>query len=167
MVPILLALAPLLEDLAQNGLSLLAGAIKAKGKDVIEKQLDVKIPDGPLSSETITLLQQKQMEHEEFLIKMQVEQAKNEIEAEKAAQQQVTDRWKADMMSDSWLSKNVRPLILAYLTLYATAVAPWFKMDAIWVDMIKEAWLVVLGAYFVGRTVQHAVKLHANKKAAK
>ena len=43
--------------------------------------------------------------------------------ADSEAQQQVTDRWKADMASDSWLAKNIRPLVLVFLTLSAISSA--------------------------------------------
>ena len=43
-------------------------------------------------------------------------------QADKEAQQQVTERWKYDMQSDSWLSKNIRPMVLIYLTIIFTAL---------------------------------------------
>ena len=44
-------------------------------------------------------------------------------EADKDAQQQVTERWRYDMQSDSWLSKNIRPLTLVFLTVMFTLLA--------------------------------------------
>jgi hypothetical protein len=115
MIPIV---ASLLGTLAQNGLGLLSSAIQAKGKEVVENTLGVKIPDNP-TPEDVSKLRQLQFEHEERLLELGIEKAKMELaEMEmyaKAAQsdaENITDRWKADMSSDSWLSKNIRPLSL-------------------------------------------------------
>ena len=72
MLPILLA--PLLTSLASKGMSLLAGAIEAKGKDIIESKLGIKIPSSvsELTPELVQKLKQAEMEHEEFLLEMQV-----------------------------------------------------------------------------------------------
>jgi hypothetical protein len=115
MIPIV---ASLLGSLAQNGLTLLSSAIQAKGKEVVEKTLGVKIPDNP-TPEDVSNLRQLQFEHEERLLELGIEKAKMEL-AEldllaKAAQNDadnITDRWQADMSSDSWLSKNIRPMSL-------------------------------------------------------
>jgi hypothetical protein len=113
MIPIV---ASLLGSLAENGLGLLSSAIQAKGKEVVEKTLGVKIPDNP-TAEDVSKLRQLQYEHEERLLELGIEKAKMEL-AEldllaKAAQNDadnITDRWQADMSSDSWLSKNIRPM---------------------------------------------------------
>lgn len=70
-------LAPILTSLASSGLSVLAGAIQAKGKEVIEDKLGVKIPDSAeqLTPELIQELKIKEMEHEEFLVNAQIELA--------------------------------------------------------------------------------------------
>lgn len=74
-------LAPLLATLAQQGLSVLGNAIMAKGKDVIEEKIGVKIPDDPakLTPELLQQLQIRQMEHEEFLIDAGIRQRDQEI----------------------------------------------------------------------------------------
>jgi hypothetical protein len=114
MIPIV---ASLLGTLAQNGLGLLSSAIQAKGKQVVENTLGVKIPDNPHQRTLASC--ELQYEHEERLLELGIEKAKMEL-AEldllaKAAQSDadnVTDRWQADMSSDSWLSKNIRPMSL-------------------------------------------------------
>ncbi|NBR26475.1 MAG: hypothetical protein EBU08_22385, partial [Micrococcales bacterium] len=115
MIPIV---ASLLGTLAQNGLGLLSSAIQAKGKEVVENTLGVKISDNP-SPEDVSKLRQLQFEHEEKLLELGIEKAKLELEEMKvlaaAAQNDadnITDRWQADMSSDSWLSKNIRPMSL-------------------------------------------------------
>jgi len=83
------------------------------------------------------------------------------IELEQTIQAQVTERAKADMMSDSWLSKNVRPLALigtsaAYLIM---VIVSYFGYDPneIWVDVIKYLLYMIFGFYFGGRTVEKSV----------
>jgi hypothetical protein len=61
--------ASLLGTLAQNGLGLLSSAIQAKGKEVVEKTLGVKIPDSP-TPEDVSNLRQLQFEHEERLLNL-------------------------------------------------------------------------------------------------
>ena len=118
MIPIVGAL---LGTLAESGLTLLSSAIQAKGKDVVEKTLGVKIPDNPTPAD-VEKLRQLQYDHEERLLELGIEKAKleqQELEALLAAQanqeNNVSDRWKADMASDSWLSKNIRPMTLVYI----------------------------------------------------
>lgn len=80
MLPALLA--PLLSTLAANGLGMLAGAIQAKGKEVIEKKLGITIPENSsaLTPEVIVRLKEKEMEHEEFLISARLEEKKLSLE---------------------------------------------------------------------------------------
>ncbi len=111
MIPILGAL---LGTLAENGLGLLSSAIQAKGKEVVEKTLGVKIPDNP-TPEDVAKLRQMQFDHEERLLELGIEKARLEQEELKALlaaqaneENNVSQRWDADMASDSWLSKNIR-----------------------------------------------------------
>lgn len=71
--------ATLLATLAQNGLGLLSSAIQAKGKQVVEERLGVKIPDDP-SPEDVSKLRQLQYDHEERLIELGIEKARQELE---------------------------------------------------------------------------------------
>lgn len=86
MLPVILA--PLLANLAQSGLGLLSTAIQAKGKDIVEKALGVEIPDNPTPKD-LEALRQAQFEHEEKLMALSVEKAKQDLEAFKA---EVADR---------------------------------------------------------------------------
>ena len=90
-------------------------------------------------------------------------QAKQKIqelleEADKDAQQQVTERWKYDMQSDSWLSKNIRPLTLVFLTVMFTLLAftdgniGEFSIQKEYIPIFQTLLITVYGAYFVGRT---------------
>jgi hypothetical protein len=79
-------------------------------------------------------------------------------EADNNAQQQVTDRWNADMNSDSWLAKNIRPLVLVFLTFIFSLLAftdgniGEFKIAKEYIPIFQTLLVTVYGAYFVGRT---------------
>jgi hypothetical protein len=96
-------------------------------------------------------------------------QAKQKIqelleEADKDAQQQVTERWKFDMQSDSWLSKNIRPLTLVFLTVMFTLLAftdgniGEFRIQKEYIPIFQTLLITVYGAYFVGRTWEKSKK---------
>jgi len=86
--------------------------------------------------------------------------ASYEIEMEK----QVTDRWKADMASDSWLSKNTRPMVLIFLVVstvlmvFIDAGVVAFVVEAKWTDLLQLVLITVIGAYFGGRSLEKAKK---------
>ena len=75
-------------------------------------------------------------------------------------EQNITDRWKADMNSDSWLSKNVRPLVLIFLVvstvlmIFIDAGTIAFEVEDKWTDLLQLVLITVIGAYFGGRTVE-------------
>jgi hypothetical protein len=166
MIPIL---GTLLGTLAQNGLGLLSSAIQAKGKDVVEKTLGVKIADDP-SPEDVAKLRELQFEHEERLLELGIEKAKMEL-AEldmlaKAAQSDadnVTDRWQADMSSDSWLSKNIRPMSLIAIFmgyfLFAMMSAYGYNANESYVTLLGNWGMLIMGAYFGGRTVEKLAEM--------
>tara|TARA_R110002072_G_scaffold242725_1_gene401715 strand:+ start:341 stop:736 length:396 start_codon:yes stop_codon:yes gene_type:complete len=82
------------------------------------------------------------------------------INAEADIQKNVTDRWKTDMASDSWLSKNVRPLVLIFLVVstvlmvFIDAGVISFEVKANWIDLLQLVLITVIGAYFGGRSVE-------------
>ena len=86
--------------------------------------------------------------------------AQYEIEMEK----NITDRWKADMNSDSWLSKNVRPLVLIFLVvctmlmIFIDAGTIAFEVEEKWTDLLQLVLITVIGAYFGGRTMEKRKK---------
>jgi len=89
--------------------------------------------------------------------------------ADSEAQQQVTDRWEADMKSDSWLSKNIRPSVLIFLTVIFSILAFFdgnigeFKVTEEYVPIFQILLMTVYGAYFVGRTWEKAKHIGNNK----
>jgi hypothetical protein len=170
MIPIV---ASLLGSLAENGLGLLSSALQAKGKEVVEKTLGVKIPDNP-SPEDVAKLRELQYEHEERLIELGIEKAKMELaEMElfaKAAQSDadnITDRWEADMSSDSWLSKNIRPIclmaiLLAYF-IFTTMSAFGYNANEGYVTLLGNWGMLIMGAYFGGRTIEKLADMRGKK----
>ena len=76
----------------------------------------------------------------------------------------ITDRWKADMNSDSWLSKNVRPLVLVFLVvctvlmIFIDAVSIKFVVEEKWTDLLQLVLITVIGAYFGGRSFEKTKK---------
>jgi hypothetical protein len=79
-------------------------------------------------------------------------------------QKQVTERWKMDMQSDSWLSKNIRPLVLIFLCvstvllIFIDAGVIHFEVKASWVDLLQLVLITVIGAYFGGRSLEKVKK---------
>ena len=171
MIPIV---ASLLGTLAQNGLGLLSSAIQAKGKEVVENALGVKISDTP-SPEEVSKLRQLQFDHEERLLELGIEKARLEQEelkallaAKVAEDNNVTDRWKADMASDSWLSKNVRPGTLVYLLtaylIFALLDGYGYKISESYVNLLGQWGMLVMTAYFGGRTVEKVMEMRRKDK---
>lgn len=171
MIPIV---ASLLGTLAENGLGLLSSAIQAKGKEVVENTLGVKIPDAP-TPEDVSKLRQLQFDHEEKLLVLGIEKAKleqEELKALLAAQasqdNNVTDRWKADMASDSWLSKNIRPGTLVYILtaylLFAGLSAAGINVQESYVNLLGQWGMLVMTAYFGGRTVEKVMEMRKGGK---
>jgi hypothetical protein len=84
--------------------------------------------------------------------------------ADQDAQGQITERWKLDMQSDSFLSKNIRPLVLIYLTFIFTALSFFdgniggFQVAEEYIPIFQSLLITVYGAYFVGRTWEKSKK---------
>ena len=86
--------------------------------------------------------------------------ANYEVEMEK----NITSRWEADLKSDSWLSKNVRPLVLIFLIIctmlliFIDAGTINFEVKSSWVDLLQLVLITVIGAYFGGRSIEKVKK---------
>ena len=102
-------------------------------------------------------------------IKLKNEIQKALLDAESKAQEQLTRRWEADMKSDSWLSKNIRPMTLIFLTvstvliIFMDAGLLKFEVKDSYVDLLQLVLITVIGAYFGGRSLEK-VKNTNNKK---
>lgn len=99
---------------------------------------------------------------EKELVKHEVNKAIFDFESNMQAE--VTKRWEADMKSDSWLSKNVRPLTLIFLIvstvlmIFVDAGVLSFEVDSDWKDLLKMVLITTVGAYFGGRSYEKVKK---------
>ncbi len=106
-------------------------------------------------------------EEEKLIIKKQIQEILEKADSD--AQAQVTDRWKSDMASDSFLSKNIRPLVLIYLTVVFTVLSFFdgniggFAVAEQYVPIFQSLLITVYGAYFVGRTWEKYKRSRDNK----
>jgi hypothetical protein len=82
------------------------------------------------------------------------------VKAEADAQKEVSDRWNADMKSDAWLPKNIRPLTLIFLTIVFTLLSVTdgnigsFQVGVAYVPVFQTLLLAVYSSYFVGRSIE-------------
>ena len=106
-------------------------------------------------------------DEERLAAKLKIEELLEQ--ADKDAQDQVTARWESDMSSDSFLSKNIRPMVLIYLTVIFTILSFFdgnvgeFKIAEQYVPIFQSLLITVYGAYFVGRTWEKSKKINNNK----
>jgi len=83
-----------------------------------------------------------------------------ELEQDVIEMQEVTKRWQSDMSSNSWLSSNIRPLSLAFLTLalfiyvILDSSLDTFKIDEQWISLLGNLLMLVYGGYFGARTLE-------------
>tara|TARA_Y100000361_G_scaffold83025_1_gene73438 strand:+ start:357 stop:749 length:393 start_codon:yes stop_codon:yes gene_type:complete len=98
--------------------------------------------------------------------KLEAKQKLKELVAnyETKMEQEISSRWEADMRSDSWLSKNVRPMVLIFLVIstvlliFIDAGAINFTVEAKWTDLLQLVLITVIGAYFGGRSLEKTKK---------
>jgi hypothetical protein len=170
MIPVIGAL---LGTLAESGLGLLSSAIQAKGKEVVENTLGIKIPDNPTPAD-VEKLRQLQYDHEERLLELGIEKAKMELaelqlfaDAAKNEDNNVSNRWDVDMASDSWLSKNIRPMSLIAIFcgyfLFAMMSAFGYNANESYVNLLGQWGMLIMGAYFGGRTIEKLAELRGKK----
>jgi hypothetical protein len=124
--------------------------------DIGTKLIDKLIPDPEAKAKA-------QLE----LVKLQQEGELAKMQADIAEAQEVTKRWEADMSSDSWLSKNIRPMTLVFILIVYCA----FALMSAWKIDVNESYVKLLGewgqlimlAYFGGRTVEKIMDMKAKK----
>ena len=94
------------------------------------------------------------------------EQAMKLIEQDVTELKEISSRWRVDMKSDSWLSKNTRPLTLIYLTFASTILIvidsfhTMFDVDTAWVELLKTLLITVYVAYFGSRGAEKITKIN-------
>ena len=93
------------------------------------------------------------------------EKALKLLEQDMVEMQEVSKRWASDMKSDSWLSKNTRPLTLIFLTvsmvllIFSDSIGESFEVDSGWVDLLKSLLITVYVAYFGSRGAEKFKKI--------
>jgi len=104
------------------------------------------------------------------LSEAQIQMALKELEQDVVDMQEITKRWESDMVSDSWLSKNVRPMIILFLTIaMATFIiidsaSDGFDVKEDWISLLSSLLLLVYGAYFGGRSLEKIQKMRTLDK---
>jgi hypothetical protein len=94
----------------------------------------------------------------------EMEMEKLFIAAEAEIQKNVTERWKSDMTSDSWLSKNVRPLVLIFLVvctmllIFIDGGVLSFQIEEKWTSLLEIVLITVIASYFGGRSFEKIKK---------
>ena len=149
------AVGKFLSDKAPHLLNVVGDILPDKGvlgivKNLISSEPTISIADKEAG---IKLIQ----EHEAEMMRL-------ENEANQVAQTALTERLRIDMLGDSWLSKNIRPMTLIYLCIIVTALcvldsAKVISVDDMWKDVFKYAWMAVLSFYFIGKEIQKGMKI--------
>jgi hypothetical protein len=125
--------------------------------DVGMKVLDKVIPDPEAKAKAQVALMEMQQKGELA-----------QIQAEIATMQETTKRWEADMKSDSWLSKNIRPMTLVFIlgayTTFALMSAWNIDINESYVRLLGEWGQLIMLAYFGGRTIEKIMSSKENKK---
>ena len=126
--------------------------------DIGSKVIDRLIPDPAAKA-------QAQLE----LLKMQQEGRLAELTADSKEIEELTKRLQADMASDSWLSKNIRPMtliaILAGYFIFATASAFGLSVNERYVELLGQWGMLIMSFYFGGRTLEKIIDMKARKDA--
>jgi uncharacterized membrane protein (DUF106 family) len=124
--------------------------------DVGMKVLDKFIPDPEAKAKA-----QKE------LLQMQQEGRLAELNADNIETQELTKRTQADMASDSWLSKNIRPMTLIFILLVYTAFAAMSAADIEvnnnYVELLGQWGMLIMSFYFGGRTLEKIMDMKAKK----
>ena len=105
------------------------------------------------------------------LLEMQQNGELAQIAADTAEQQELTKRQQADMMSDSWLSKNIRPMTLLFILggYFIFAIMSAFDLDTnkAYVELLGQWGMLIMSFYFGGRTLEKIMDMKAKEKDAK
>jgi len=124
--------------------------------DVGMKVLDKFIPDPEAKAKA-----------QAELLKMQQEGKLAELNADNIEAQELTKRMQADMSSDSWLSKNIRPMTLVFIllvyTIFALMSAFGYNANEAYVTLLGQWGMLIMSFYFGGRTLEKIIDMKAKK----
>ena len=123
-----------------------------------EKVLDKVLPDPEARAKAQAMLLEMQQKGE--LAKLQ---------ADMNEQDNLTKRTEADMKSDSWLSKNIRPMTLIFILLTYTVfgmMSAWdIEVNNNYVELLGQWGMLIMSFYFGGRTLEKIMDMKAKKDA--
>jgi uncharacterized membrane protein (DUF106 family) len=123
--------------------------------DVGMKVLDKFIPDPEAKAKA-----------QQELLQMQQEGKLAELNADNIEAQELTKRQSADMMSDSWLSKNIRPMTLIFILLTYTTfgmMSAWdIEVNNNYVELLGQWGMLIMSFYFGGRTLEKIMDMKKN-----
>ena len=155
------------KDFKDTRFGKLIDKVKNVGLDVVP--IIAKVGTGNISgaiSDTISLLNgSDNSEAKELLDELTIRKKEIELDYYRVMSENVTERWNSDMVSDSWLSKNVRPITLLYLLLVFSILVVFdsiensFEVKVGWVSLIESLLITVVVAYFGGRSYEKGKKI--------
>jgi hypothetical protein len=121
-----------------------------------EKVLDKVIPDPEAKNRAMA-----------ELAKIQAEGRLAELNADNIEAQELTKRTQADMASDSWLSKNIRPMTLIFILITYTVfglLSAWdIEVNSSYVELLGQWGMLIMSFYFGGRTLEKILALKDRK----
>jgi uncharacterized membrane protein (DUF106 family) len=121
-----------------------------------EKVLDKVLPDP-----------QAKAEAQAKLMEMAQKGQLAELQADMNEQDNLTERAKADMASDSWLSKNIRPMTLIFIlvvyTVFAMMSAYGYNANESYVTLLGQWGMLIMSFYFGGRTLEKILAMKGQK----
>jgi hypothetical protein len=148
--------------LLEKGLSMIGGAVLAKGQAVVEDKLGISLKTPPTQAE---LIEWKKLEVQEsqWLMDQMMKGRQQEADFQKQQEEAVTARWQADTSTDSTLAKNIRPMVLIYLlgayTVLAIMSAFKYSVEESYVLLLGQWGMIVMTAYFGGRTLEKIISI--------
>ena len=123
-----------------------------------EKVLDKVLPDPEAKAKA-----------QAELVKLQQEGRLAELQADNIETQELTKRHEADMKSDSWLSKNIRPMTLVFILITYTAfglMSAWdLEVNNNYVELLGQWGMLIMSFYFGGRTLEKIMDMKAKQNA--
>ena len=128
--------------------------------DIGTKLIDKLIPDPEAKAKA-----------QQELVKLQQEGKLAELNADNIEAQELTKRQQADMASDSWLSKNIRPLTLIFIlivyTIFAAMSAADIEVNNNYVELLGQWGMLIMSFYFGGRSLEKIMEMKKGKNEPK
>lgn len=143
------------------------GSIAEKGASLV-KEITGLVDESKYSAEEQALMTLKITEVvNKYNLDVMAETTKQMLSED----QSITDRWKSDMESDSWLSKNTRPLVMLsllgfffLLVIFDSAISTAFEVKPAYITLMESLLITVVVAYFGSRGVEKFKSMHETTK---